>query len=119
MRVCVSCSEIIPEGRLKVLPNTKVCTKCSSTEKVKGITITVGEGDHTYNDLVIVDDEQFKKITAKPKIIIIDGSGDESAPNGGSRDPFRRLMQQYGITYYETYLKPIKITVDEKGYGIS
>lgn len=84
-------------------------------DKIKAEVMTApfyGSGSGTSNIGIFL-------ITAKPKIIIIDGSGDESAPNGGSRDPFRRLMKQYGITYYETYLKPIKITVDEKGYGIS
>jgi hypothetical protein len=33
---CVKCKQSIQEGRLKALPNTKTCVKCSSVERVCG-----------------------------------------------------------------------------------
>lgn len=42
-------------------------------------------------------------IKAKPKNVIITGSSIENAENGGSRDPFRRLLDQYKIKYHEVY----------------
>ena len=61
-------------------------------------------------------------LTAKPKAMIITGSADESAANGGSRDPFRRLMNmsQYGfITYYEVYKTGnLRVASDGQNYTI-
>ncbi|MBI5223896.1 MBL fold metallo-hydrolase [Candidatus Micrarchaeota archaeon] len=58
-------------------------------------------------------------LTAKPQTVIITGSGEENALNGGSRDPFRRIMGQYGIKYYETYKSGnVKITSDGRTYAI-
>lgn len=59
-------------------------------------------------------------ISAKPKIMIISGSKDESAANGGSRDPFKRLMTQYGIKWYENYVNgSVRIVGDGQVYNIS
>ncbi len=59
-------------------------------------------------------------ITAKPKIMIISGSSDESAVNGGSREPFKRLMTQYGIKWYENYVNgSIRVTGDGQTYTVS
>jgi len=69
MRYCTKCDELIPEGRLKVFPHTTVCVKHSSTEKVCGVTVTVGDGDHTYNDVIIMSNEEFQKINSIKKDI--------------------------------------------------
>lgn len=59
-------------------------------------------------------------ISAKPTVMIISGSSDESAANGGSRDPFKRLMTQYGIRWYENYKNgTIRIVGDGQGYNIT
>jgi competence protein ComEC len=58
-------------------------------------------------------------INLKPKIIIISGSSDESAQNGGSRDPFKRQMGMYNITYYENYKNgTLRVTSDGSSYII-
>lgn len=54
-----------------------------------------------------------------PKSVIIDGSSDESAQNGGSRDPFRRYMRQYNISWYETYANgSVRVIYDGNSYNI-
>ncbi|MCI0503386.1 MBL fold metallo-hydrolase [Candidatus Micrarchaeota archaeon] len=58
-------------------------------------------------------------ITAKPDVMILSGSSDESAANGGSRDPYKRLMEQYGIRWYENYKNgTIRISGDGQAYTI-
>jgi competence protein ComEC len=58
-------------------------------------------------------------ITAEPEVMIITGSSDDSAANGGSRQPFKELMKQYGIQWNESYFNgTIKITSDGSGYSI-
>ncbi len=61
MRKCNVCGEEIHPKRLEILPNTFSCVNCSTTGKKAGVTMVIGEGDHTYNDLVIMDREDFIK----------------------------------------------------------
>ncbi|MDD5171506.1 MAG: MBL fold metallo-hydrolase [Candidatus ainarchaeum sp.] len=58
-------------------------------------------------------------IKSDPDVVIISGSSDESAVNGGSREPFKRLMTQYGIPYYENYVNgSIRVSSDGQEYTI-
>ena len=58
-------------------------------------------------------------IKSKPQAVVISGSSDESAVNGGSREPFKRLMEQHGIPYYENYVAgALRISSDGKEYSI-
>ena len=41
--------------------------------------------------------------TAKPTYVVITGSSDESATNGGSREPFERLLLEHNITSFMNY----------------
>jgi len=61
MRKCNMCGEEIHPKRLEILPTAIQCVKCSTTGKKAGVTVTVGEGDHTYNDVVIMDRETFNE----------------------------------------------------------
>jgi hypothetical protein len=60
-RFCKKCGVEIPPQRLKVLPNTVSCVKCSDVSLRKGIPIQLGEGDHTCTELVIVDEEEYNR----------------------------------------------------------
>jgi len=58
-------------------------------------------------------------LSAKPETVIISGSSDESAQNGGSREPFKRIMAQYKIAYFENYKNgTIKVTSDGNEYAV-
>jgi hypothetical protein len=61
MKVCVSCGEEIHPKRLEILPNTQQCVTCSTTGRKAGVTIVGGEGDHTFNDVIIMDREVFEE----------------------------------------------------------
>jgi hypothetical protein len=61
MKKCKACGEEIHPKRLEILPTATQCVKCSTTGKKAGVTVTVGEGDHTYNDVVIMDRETFNE----------------------------------------------------------
>ena len=60
---CVSCLDEMPELRLTQY-GYNFCVKCSeSGNKVKpkhGIPVMMGEGDHTWIETIIMDDEQYK-----------------------------------------------------------
>jgi hypothetical protein len=55
---CVYCREEIHPLRLKVLPNTKACVKCSKEGPRTGEMATLGEGDHTYQELIFTSIEK-------------------------------------------------------------
>lgn len=58
---CIKCKQPIPEGRLKALPGTKTCTKCSTTGTYKAITTLNGEGEDTWNDIKLVSSEEYEE----------------------------------------------------------
>jgi hypothetical protein len=60
-KLCKSCGEEIHPGRLKALPTATTCVECSTTGKKAGVTVTLGEGDHTYNEIIIMEHEDFVK----------------------------------------------------------
>lgn len=62
VKKCIKCDNTIPEGRLKALPNTNTCVNCSTAGMKKGITVTHGTGDHTYQELSVVSEEVYNKI---------------------------------------------------------
>jgi beta-lactamase superfamily II metal-dependent hydrolase len=59
-------------------------------------------------------------ITSQPEAMVISGSKDDTPDNGGSREPYMRLMKQYNITYYETYkLGTVRIVSNGQNYSVS
>jgi len=57
-RYCRACGTQIPELRLKALPTAVVCVSCAEGRVPKKMAITTvnGEGDHTWNDIQIVEE---------------------------------------------------------------
>jgi len=60
---CPKCGEDFPELRLTQY-GYNYCVNCSTTEKVVGITTVEGTGDHTYNDIIIMDAAKARRIAA-------------------------------------------------------
>lgn len=63
MKKCIKCGIDIPLKRIEILPHTKVCVNCSEVGRKGGITVQLGEGDHTYNEIIIMEStelEQYK-----------------------------------------------------------
>jgi hypothetical protein len=71
---CLGCGEPIHPKRLEILPKTKHCVKCSETGKKRGVTVQLGEEDHTYNDIVIMEEDQFFRYLSQEKMHIINES---------------------------------------------
>lgn len=61
---CPKCQQDFPLLR-KEKYGYHVCVNCSTVEAVVGITTVEGSGDHTYNDLIIMDQSKAKAIAEK------------------------------------------------------
>ena len=57
---CPRCGKDFPVKRKEL--GYHVCTSCSTTKPVVGIITVEGLGDHTYNDLIIMDQDKAMSI---------------------------------------------------------
>ena len=81
---CIHCQEEINPLRLKALPGTKTCVNCSTTGAKKGVIVTLGEKDHTCNEVMFLEDDQYEKYLKSQKKAkfdkIEDYDGDDKNP---------------------------------------
>jgi len=63
MILCPKCGNDFPEKRKEL--GYHVCVNCSTVEPVVGITTVEGSGDHTFNDLIIMDQSRARAIAEK------------------------------------------------------
>ena len=75
---CTKCKNRIPDQRLKILPNTKVCTECSDVEAVAAVDIVYHK---TGNTIQIMDKESADSIN---KAARRSGFGSLRSMKGGS-----------------------------------
>ena len=62
---CSKCKEEIPEGRLKALPGATTCVNCSNSRMKRSVTVVKGEGEDTFNDLIIMEADEYEYIFGK------------------------------------------------------
>jgi len=55
---CTECGKRIPKKRLEILPETKVCVRCSDVKPLVGITVW----DKTTPELLMVAAEEAKSL---------------------------------------------------------
>lgn len=75
---CVKCGNPIPVKRIEILPNTRTCVSCSTTNKLVGVPIAVGKGEEVYNDLNIMTPETYRQFLRLQK-----GTFEVDSPEGG------------------------------------
>ena len=63
-RFCTVCGDEINPLRVKALPDTKTCVNHSTVGAKRGRILTLGEGDQTYNEIEILDEETYRKVVA-------------------------------------------------------
>ena len=66
-RKCLKCREAINPLRLKALPTAKTCVECSTTGAKRGVPMMYGEKDHTWTDMVIMEEEEFDRFERMSK----------------------------------------------------
>jgi len=60
---CPKCGNDFPEKRKEL--GYHVCINCSTVKPKVGVTTVEGTGDHTYNDIIIMDQDQYISIARK------------------------------------------------------
>jgi hypothetical protein len=64
---CKVCKEPMPELRLTKF-GYKSCVNCSTTSAYRVINTTNGTGDHTWNDIQVVTQEQFDQYNGQKNV---------------------------------------------------
>lgn len=64
MLKCPACGQMTLHPKRKEM-GYHVCVNCSTTKPVVGITTVEGSGDHTFNDIIIMDQDRALSIAQK------------------------------------------------------
>jgi len=96
---CPKCGNDFPEKRKEL--GYHVCVNCSSVKPVVGITTVEGTGDHTYNDLIIMDQDKARAIAAKEAELagkkayleILDLDTDETAISQSVKEKVNQVLE--------------------------
>ena len=68
---CLKCEKDMPKLRLEKF-GYKVCVDCSNVSAYKAVNTTHGTGDHTWNDIAIMTEDQLKKLNSNKSSDYID-----------------------------------------------
>lgn len=94
-----------------------VCVDCSTTKPVVGITTVEGSGDHTYNDIIIMDQDKAAAIAqreaqlkgTKVDIEYINLDSDEAAVSQSVKEKVDQVLEDD---------EPLIVDVDDTPKGI-
>ena len=64
---CVRCKKPINPLRLKALPGTNTCVECSTVGAKRGVPVTFGSKDHTWTDLVVMEEKEYQEYKKREK----------------------------------------------------
>ena len=64
---CIKCKEPINPLRLKALPGTNTCVECSTVGAKRGVPVMFGSKDHTWTDLVVMEEKEFQEYEKRQK----------------------------------------------------
>ena len=84
---CKSCKEPMPELRLTKF-GYHVCVNCSTTSAYRAINTTNGKGDHTWNELQVVTQEQFDQYNGQKDATSGFDKIEESKEDNNLQGPF-------------------------------
>ena len=96
---CPKCGNDFPEKRKEL--GYHVCVNCSTAKPVVGITTVEGSGDHTYNDIIIMDQDRARSIAQKEAelkgsavhIEMLDLDTDESAVSQSVKEAVTTVLE--------------------------
>ena len=97
---CPKCGNDFPEKRKEL--GYHVCVNCSTVKPKVGVTTVEGSGDHTYNDIIIMEQDQFISIKKKEAeltgrsvhIEMLDLDKDESAISQSVKEEVDKVLNE-------------------------
>ena len=116
MLKCPSCGEMTLHPKRKEM-GYHVCVNCSTAKPVVGITTVEGTGDHTYNDIIIMDQDRARNIARKEaelkgqkvNIELLDLDVDENAVSQSVKEAVNNVVEDD---------EPLIVDVDDTPKGI-
>ena len=113
---CPSCSESTLHPKRKEM-GYHVCVHCSTAKPVVGITTVEGTGDHTYNDIIIMDQDRARSIAikeaelkgSKVQLELLNLDIDESAVSQSVKEAVNSVIEDD---------EPLIVDVDDSPKGI-
>lgn len=107
---CPKCGNDFPEKRKEL--GYHVCVNCSTVKPVVGVTTVEGSGDHTYNDIIIMDQDKYISIAQKEAelsgrkvdIEILDLDKDENEISQSIKEKVNQTLdQELGENDYDMF----------------
>ncbi len=100
MLKCPSCGEMTLHPKRKEM-GYHVCVHCSTAKPVVGITTVEGTGDHTFNDIIIMDQDRARSIALKEaelkgqkiNIELLDLDTDETAVSQSVKEAVSNVLE--------------------------
>lgn len=96
---CPKCGNDFPLKRKEL--GYHVCVNCSTAKPVVGITTVEGTGDHTYNDIIIMDQDKARSIAQKEAELsgkkvhleMLDLDADETAISQSLKEKVNQVLE--------------------------
>ena len=103
---CPACSESTLHPKRKEM-GYHVCVNCSTAKPVVGITTVEGSGDHTFNDIIIMDQDRARSIAQKEAelsgkkvhIEMLDLDTDETAVSQSVKEKVNQVLEDEEVEY--------------------
>lgn len=116
MLKCPACGQMTLHPKRKEM-GYHVCVNCSTAKPVVGITTVEGYGDHTYNDIIIMDQDKARAIAnkaaelsgQKAHLEVLDFDSDESAVSQSVKEAVNSVLEDD---------EPLIVDVDDSPKGI-
>jgi hypothetical protein len=97
---CPKCGNEFPEKRKEL--GYHVCVNCSTVEPVVGITTVEGTGDHTFNDIIIMEQSRARAIALKESQLtgkkvnleVLDFDKDEAETEQSQKERLNRIQDK-------------------------
>ena len=107
---CPACNEPTLHPKRKEM-GYHVCINCSTAKPVVGITTVEGTGDHTYNDIIIMDQDRARSIAQKEAelsgkkvhIEMLDLDADESAVSQSIKESVTNVLNDEEEEEYDSF----------------
>ena len=97
---CLKCEKDMPKLRLEKF-GYKVCVDCSNISAYKAVNTTHGTGDHTWNDIIIMDQDKAASIARKEaeltgrtsNLEMLDFDKDEEAVSQSLKEKVNNILE--------------------------